>query len=905
MASQEKELLKTPNSTKIAYKALRTNLYHILLILSFFAVGLTESNAQIDSLKTKNSNLSLKDSLISNLILNDSIKKDSIAPPKEAIDAIIDHKAEDYILEDVVQKKITLYNNAEINYNDINIKSGKITIDYKTNIVLAKGIKDSVGEYSQRPIFVQGSEESTQDSIIFNFKTEKAIIYGLRTDQDGIITLGEKTKKMNDSTIFIRGIRFTTSDKKNPDYYLATKKAKIVPNKKIIVGPTRLVIADVPTPVILPFAYLPLTTTKTSGFIIPSYGESGNQGFFLQNGGYYFAGNDFFDLALTGDIYSNSSWGFNAESAYKVRYKYSGRLNFNYENLIFGQKGFDDYSKAKNFNLRWSHSQDSKANPNGRLSASVNLGSSKYFRESLNQINNSQALTNTLSSSISYYKKFVGTPFNLSVTASHSQNTNTEVITMALPSLQFNMDRIYPFAPKTGSKKGAFQKIGLNYALKADNRITTTDDEFFSKKMFDEAKSGAQHTVSLSTNMKVMKYFTLSPSVNYKETWYFKSLEKTYDSGNREVITDTINGFSAYREYSVSTAISTNIYGMYKINGKKLKAIRHVVRPSVSFSYRPDFGFYYEDVQQSEDPEDLLNYSPFDQGIYGSPSKGLSNSVGISIANSIEAKVAPKDDDPDAEDKKIKILNNLNLSTSYNVAADSLRWSPVNLSAGTQLFKNKLSLNMGATLDPYAINANGKKYNVFNIDNNGSLFRLTRANLTMSYSISSKDLKPDAKEKPADENIANAQNTDLFGKNLRDNRPQQNQNTNKEEDDEEDTEVKLFHNAIPWSLRLSYSSTYSNGARQNEISNNTLMFSGDIELTPKWDVGASSGYDFKNQGFSYTQIRISRDLDSWRLNFNWVPFGNRTSYYFFIGVKSPMLSDLKWDKRKVPDRRLF
>ncbi|WP_243739322.1 putative LPS assembly protein LptD [Flavicella sediminum] len=882
---------------------MRTNLYHILLLISFFAVGLTESNAQIDSLAapTLNKNLSLKDSLVSPIILNDSIKKDSILPPKEAIDAIIDHKAEDYILEDVVNKLVTLYDKAEITYNDINIKSGKITIDYKTNIVLAKGIKDSVGEYSQRPIFVQGGEESTQDSIIFNFKTEKAIIYGIRTEQDGIITLGEKTKKMNDSTIFIRGIRFTTSDKKNPDYYLETKKAKIVPNKKIIVGPTRLVIADVPTPVILPFAYLPLTTTKTSGFIIPSYGESSNQGFFLQNGGYYIAGNDFFDLALTGDIYSNSSWGFNAESAYKVRYKYSGRFNFSYENLIFGQQGFDDYSKAKNFNLRWSHSQDSKANPNGRLSASVNLGSSKYFRESLNQVNNSQALTNTLSSSISYYKKFVGTPFNLSVTASHSQNTNTEVITMALPSLQFNMDRIYPFAPKTGSKKGAFQKIGLNYALKADNRITTTDDEFFSQKMFDEAKTGAKHTVSLSTNMKVMKYFTLSPSVNYNETWYFKSLEKTYDSEQREVVTDTIKGFNAFREYSVSAALSTNIYGLYQINGKKLKAIRHVLRPSVSLSYKPDFSFYYEDVQQSEDPEDLLNYSPYQGGIYGTPSTGLSNSIGISLANTLEAKLAPKEDDPEQEDRKIKLLNNLNLSTSYNMAADTLKWSPVSLSAGTQLFKNKLSLNMGATLDPYAINANGKKYNVFNINNNGSLFRLTRANLTMSYSLSSKDLTAEGKSKPADENAANTQNTDLFGKNLGDNRTEE---TPKEEDDEDKT-VKLYHNAIPWSLRLSYSSTYSNGARQNEISNNTLMFSGDLELTPKWQVGASSGYDFKNQGFSYTQIRISRDLDSWKLNFNWVPFGTRTSYYFFIGVKSPMLSDLKWDKRKVPDKRLF
>lgn len=860
-------------------------------------LGSLPSFAQIDSLEIKSDT--------PNFIEQDSLSTQEQRKPKEAIETIIDHKAEDYILEDVFNKTVTLFNKAEVNYGDINIKSGNIVIDYLNNIVIAKGIKDSVGAYSQLPVFVQGFEESVQDSIVFNFKTEKALIYGLKTEQNGIITLGEKTKKMNDSTIFVRGIRFTTSDKKNPDYYLATKKAKIVPNKKIVVGPTKLVIADVPTPIILPFAYLPLTSSKASGFIVPSYGESNSQGFFLQNGGYYFAGNDFYDLALTGDIYSNSSWGISAESTYKARYKYSGTFRFNYESLIFGQKGFDDYSESQNFNLRWSHSQDAKANPNTRLSASVNLGSSKYYRQSLNQLNNSQTLTNTLRSSISYYRKFADTPFNMSVTASHAQNTNTEVITMSLPTLQVNMDRIYPFAPKSGTKKNALQKMGLNYSLKADNRITTTDDEFFSQKMFDEAKSGIQHRTTLNTNIKLLKYLTLSPNATYEETWYFKSLQKNYNENTKEIETDTINGFRAFREYAIGASLSTNIYGLYKFKGKKLKAIRHTVRPSISFNYRPDFGFYYEDVQRSDDPEDLLNYSPYALGIYGSPSRGLSNTIGITIANAVEAKIAPREEDTEGKDRKIKLLNNLNIRTSYNMAADSLRWAPVNLTAGTQLLKNKLSVNIGATLDPYAINANGVKYNVFNINNNGSLFRLTRANLTMSYSISSKDFDKNKKSSAEeDTSIANLQNTDLFGKNLRENTTTNpaSENTSIKEEEEE---VTLYQNSIPWSLRLSYSSTYANGARQNEISNNSLMFSGDLDLTPKWKVGASSGYDFKNKGFSYTQIRISRDLDSWRLNFNWVPFGNRTSYYFFIGVKSPMLSDLKWDKRNVPDRRLF
>ncbi len=893
-----------PSYTKIVYKALRTNLYHILFTCCFLFFGVHQSYTQIidkNNIETQKTN----DSIPLNLPL---VAKDSVvASKKEAVDAIIVHTADDYIIEDVINKKVMLYNNAVIDYKDIKITSGKITIDYKTNTVVARGIKDSLGTYSQLPVFTQGAEESTQDSIVFNFKTEKALIYGLSTEQDGIYTLGEKTKKMNDSTIFVRKIRFTTSDKKNPDYYLETNKAKIVPNKKIIVGLTHLVVVDVPTPLFLPFAYLPLTKTKTSGVIMPSYGQSNRQGFFLQNGGYYFAGNDFFDLTLLGDVYSNGSWGFSTETSYKKRYRYNGRMSFNFENLLFGVKGFDDYSKSQNYNIRWSHSQDSKANPNAKLSASVNLGSSKYFRQSVNEFNSRNALTNTLSSSISYYRKLVGTPFNFSVTASHTQNTNTEKISMSLPSFQLNMDRINPFAPKVGSQKTAIQKIGLNYSLRADNRITTTDDEFFTPKMFDEAKSGIQQNVSLSTNMKLLKYLTLSPNVNYKEVWYFKSIDKNYDAERQEAVTDTINGFNAFREYSAGASLSTSIYGMFKFKGKNLKAIRHTMRPSVSFNYRPDFGYYYEDVQRSADPLDVVSYSRFDGGTYGTPSRGLSQSVSFSLNNNLEAKVREKDTSKEEEFKKITLINNLNLSTSYNVAADSLKLSPVNITAGTQFFKNKLSLNTGASLDPYALNANGQRYNTLNIDNNGSLFRLTRANVTMSYSLSSKDFEEKeentSKGKEEDDAIYNNQNTDMFGQSMT-NSFRNNQEADSEEEEKE-ADVQLYKNKIPWSLRLSYSSTYSNSRRQDEISNNSLMFTGDIELTPKWKVGLSSGYDFRNRGFSYTQFRFSRDLDSWRVNFNWVPFGNRASYYFYIGVKSPLLSDLKYDKRNVPDQRLF
>lgn len=891
---------------------MRTNIKHILLSLGFILLGLVHTFAQTGDLEdaTQKKKLNLSDSIppTKELISNDSIAKDSLQPEKkETVDAIIEHTADDYIFEDVANEKIYLYNNAEIIYKDINIKSGDIQIDYKTNTVTAKGIKDSIGEYSQLPVFRQGNEESEQDSIVFNFKTDKALVYGLSTEQDGIYTLGQKMKRLNDSTIFIRKIRFTTSDKENPDYYLQTNKAKVVPGKKIIVGFTHLVVADVPTPVFLPFAYLPLTTTKTSGVVVPTYGQSVSQGFFLQNGGYYFAGNDYYDLTLLADLYSNGSWGLSAQSGYKKRYKFSGNFNINYESLIYSIEGFDDYSKSKNYNIRWTHTQDSKSNPNSKLSASVNLGSSNYYSQSLNEYNNANALTNTLSSSISYYRKLVGTPFNFTASASHSQNTNTEIISMTLPSFILNMDRINPFAPKSGSQKNAIQKIGLNYGLKAENKIEVTEEDFFSSKMFDEAKSGIQQDVSVSTNMKLLKYLTLSPNANYKEVWYFKTIEKTYEEQTQEVVTDTIDGFAAFREYSAGASVSTSLYGMFKFNGNKLKAIRHTMRPSISYTYKPDFSHYYKTIQQSVDPLDLDEYSPFDGGAYGSPSKSLSESVGMSLNNNLEAKVRDSKATGDDEYKKLTILNNLNFSTAYNIAADSLKWSPVNVTAGTQVLNNKLSINGGATLDPYAINSNGNRYNTFNINNNGSLFRLTRANVTMSYSLSNKDFDKSEDGKDKKEEVQNEQNTDLFGQSMT-NDFRQNDFDNPDKEDEnsrKDELVELYKNKIPWSLKISYSGTYSNSNRESTISNSSLMFTGDVELTPKWKVGASSGYDFVNQGFTYTQLRFSRDLDSWKVNFNWVPFGTRTSYYFYIGVKSPILSDLKYEKRSAPDQRLF
>ncbi|WP_199488186.1 putative LPS assembly protein LptD [Tenacibaculum sp. E3R01] len=902
---------------------MKTNLTYILLAFYLFCFQL--SNAQefgkkgISSQKPQQKKeLKISKDTLFNVKKESKLKKikdstvtDSIKP-KEVIDGIITHDAEDYTIQNAKNRTVTLYNKARVTYTDIDLKAGIIILDYKKNTLYAKGIKDSLG-YHQRPVFKQGDQESEQDSILFNFKTKKALVYGVKTVQSGIITYGEKTKRVNDSTVFMRKLRFTTSKKKNPDFYIATNKAKLVPGKKIIVGGSHLVIADVPTPLFLPFAYFPLADKRSSGFIIPSYGERSNQGFFLSNGGYYFALSDYFDLTLLGDIYTNGSWGLSSDSDYYVRYKFSGNFSVRFENIIEGVRGLTGYSKRSNFNIRWNHSQDSKSSPNSRFSASVNVGSSQYYNQSINELNNSQRLTNTLSSSISYFKNFVGTPFNMNVTATHSQNTNNNSITMTLPSLQVNMDRIYPFTGKGGLKDNPIQKMGIGYSMSGEYRINTTDAEFFKPMMFKKANAGIQHNTSANTNIKAFKYFTLSPSVNYKDVWYFRKINKRFDpnirnsNGNQgAVVNDTISGFNRFNDYNFGVSLSTNVYGTFNFKKGRLKAIRHTFRPSISYGYRPDFARNHNlQVQQSSTPNDLLTYSPFEGGIYGTPASGVSNSIGISLNNVLEAKVAPKDPDSDEEDQKITILNNLNFSSSYNIAADSLRWSPVQASAGTRLFKDKLAVNLNATLNPYQVDSKGNLIDKFNSD----IFRITNVGISANYSISSRDFDKKEEKKGENKSGNGAQNTpDVFGENL----PATNDfssnpsNTQNNLNSENTTKkANLYKANIPWNLNIVYAVNYSNNGIVSGIGNNSLMFSGNVELSPKWKVGINSGYDIKRNAFTNTTLRFARDLDSWNFNFSWTPFGQFASYNFFIGVKSSVLRDLKWDKNKPPDRVLF
>ena len=908
--------------TKIALKPLNTNLFNIVLLSIFLTIGTCKIYSQDISKKTKSipannqkvSTVSTAESKNKSTTIvktiTDTIKKDSIQP-KALLEGQIKYKATDYVKIEQKKKLITLYNNAELYYQDTELKAGIIVLNYETNEVLAGRIKDSLGKPSQYPNFKQGENVIEPDSIRFNFKLKKALIWNSRTDQGEFKVKAVLTKKENDSVYFLKGARFTTSkDIDNPEYYFQTSKVKIIPGKKVVTGLTNMVIANVPTPIALPFAFFPMSKeTSVSGLLLPSYNDSNNRGFSLQNGGYYFALSDNYDLTVLGDYYTNGSYAMRFESSYAKRYSYRGNLNFRFENLINSERGYPDYSKQNIYNLQWSHSKDSKSSPNSSFSASVNMGSSKYFQQSINQSNVGSNLNNTLSSSVSYSKTFPATiGSRLSLSATHSQNTQTSEINMTLPDLQYSVDRIYPFVGKDGMKKGLFKNINLQYNMSGRNSFVTTDSLFFSKEMFDNAKLGVQHSIPLSTNFKLFKHFSASAAMNYNEVWTIKTINRFYDKDQSEVVDQTINGFDSFRTYNFSSSLGTTIYGTFNFKpDNKIKSIRHVMRPSLSYGYTPSFEKYYDTYATDASGKMTEDYTRFEGGIFGAPGNTNSNILGFDLSNTFEAKVTDSDSTK-VEPKKIMLLNNLNFSTSYDINADgktTLAWAPVRVSGGTQLFKDKLNMNFGATLDPYAIDNGGNRINVYNINNGGSLFRMTSANMTLNYSISSRDSEKDKKDKE-DQNKQGQRNggrdDDLFGRSTMDHARGSSQFDDEETDDDTDKIGEFFASKLPWDMTFAYSLTYSNNNRESQITGNSIMISANGDLTPKWKVGVSTGYDFVQNGVTYTQLRFERDLLSWRMDFNWQPFGDQANWSFFIGIKSGILSDIKYDKRSASNR---
>ncbi len=892
-----------------------TKINHIVFLFFFLIACNSEiysqNTNQPDSVRVNANELIATKSLV---------KKDTTKKP--LLEGIVNRKAKGYEKLDQRKKRLTLYDQAELHYIDFELKSGIIVLDYEKNLVHAGRLKDSAGNYTQYPYFKQGENVIEPDSIVFNTKSGKALIFNTKSKQDEMVLYSEVSKRENDSVIFFKNARFTTStNTEKPEYYFKAYRAKLVPKKKFVTGLTHMYIADVPTPIGVPFAFFPMTNKNTSGIIIPAPGQNNERGYFLQNGGYYFALSDYYDLAILGDYYTNGSYAIRSETSYAKRYKFSGNFQVRYENQVLGEKGFPGYQRTNQYNIQWSHNQDAKASANSRFSSSVNFGSSKYFRQSINLQNVGSPLVNTLASSISYSKTIPIVPLiNFSVAVTHNQNTNTEIVNLTLPSFNGSVDRIFPFAKQDGIKKGVFQNINFQYSLRGENRIATTEEFMFKSEMFKDATAGISHTIPLSTNFKIFRHFSVTAGTSFTENWLFNTFNKEYNTTSKEYENVRVNGFDSYRTYNFSSSIGTTIYGTYTFKEtNKIQAIRHLMRPTVSYGYTPSFEQYsqssYIKSIGSADPfgrlyaaanaidaipttYETIYYSRFDGTLFGAPGIGISNSVGFTLANSLEAKVLDKNSTK-GDTKKIALLNQFNFSTGYNFAAEEFNLAPISFIGGTTLLDNKLGINFGAQFDLYDLNENNEKIDEFSINNGNGLARMTMSNITLNYSLSSNDFSGEKKSKQTVQN--GGRNDDLFGSAT--------DLGNQEEslfkkDDTPKTQTELFNYKFPWDLQVAYSLSYSNQTNEKEITTNSLMVSGNIDLAVKWKMGVSSGYDFKQKGITFTQLRFERDLESWRMSFSIVPIGVYSYWNFFIGIKSSILSDIKWDKRKLPDPRL-
>ncbi len=799
-----------------------------------------------------------------------------------AVKSKVKYTSKDSMYFDVTYEKLFLYGNAKVDYEDITLTADYIVIDYTDHTVYAEGYKDSLGEprrdslgeYIGLPVFTQGAQKFNSHTMKYNFDTKKGKIGIVTTKEgDGFIH-GETVKKDNANNFYIQNGKYTTCDKDTPDYYIKAGKLKVIQNSKIITGPAYLVIEEVPFPLGVPFGIFPNKQGRSSGIIIPTYGDSPTQGFYLQRGGYYFGLSENFDLALHGDIYTYGSWMLNATSDYINRYHYSGRFDIKYS---YTRQGDADaipstFNPSHSYFINWNHTQDTKARPGSLFSAQVNFGSTSFYQNTLST--GTEFLTNTFASSISFQKDFTGSPFHFAADISHSQNNQTKQIDLTAPNMSFNMSSIYPFKnPNSVGEQRWYEKIGISSSSTLENKITTYDTIPLKSHKFSDFSNGVQHNIPISTSFKVMKYFTLTPTLSWTERWYAQSITQHFYNATDSIVTDTAHGFKRAGDGAASASMSTTIYGMYNFRSGKIVAIRHVVTPSMSFTYRPDYSTnswgYYNTITSNNNM--VHKYSYFQGGIYGSPSQGKVEAVGFNLDNNLEMKVKKNTDTSEAT-KKIKIFETLRLNGSYNFVADSLKLSHIGMSASTLLF-DKINIQASSSLDPYLRDSLGRDINTYRISNDGKIGTLTSASITASMNLNPAVFKPQTSTKGTPDELAKI---------------------NQRPNDYVDFK-------IPWSLNISYGMYYTRNAIASSTTpttSQTLNFSGDLKLTPKWKIGFTSGYDFIAKDLTYTNLTFYRDLHCWEMHLNWVPFGTHQSYSFQINVKSSILQDLKLVRKK-------
>lgn len=866
------------------------------LLFTFFAISIANSvvlsqvtQAQ-DSSATNTSSIELPDSVStvtdSLSAVSDTLKIDTIAFPdikkpkhgkSKEFDVPVYYNSDDSLLNDMRNRKAFLYGNAVVKYEDMTINAAFIEVDLDKKEVYAYGRTDG-DSIVGKPEFNQGDETFVADTIRYNFNSKKGIIKNVTTEYDGAYLIGGKTKLHENKHVHMTHGKFTTCDLPDPHFYFNLSKAIVIPDDKIISGPANLVVEDIPTPIGIPFGFFPNKKGGTSGILIPEFGDEENRGFFLRNGGYYWAINDYVDLSLLGDIYSKGSWGAGLIMNYKLRYKFNGSLSFKYNRNIFGYRGLSNFSSSNQYALRWKFTQDSKANPNSTFSADVNMSSTDYDKYNSYNVNN--YMTSTKQSSVSYSYVFPNTPLSMSVALKHSQNSNTGSIDLTLPEFAFNMSRIYPFKRKKAVGKSRFyEKISIAYTMNATNKIRTNDADFFNIP-YDSITNGIVHRIPITASFKLFKYTTLTPSFNYNERWYFKRFTKQWNDSENLLETDYASTFARVWDYNASLSWSTTIYGMFSFRKGKVKALRHVFSPSVSFNYVPDFGKekykYYGSYSRvmynnSTGQYDTVSnmYSMFEGLPYGTPGRGGSGTVNVTLGNNLEMKLRNLKDTT-KDNAKIKLLESFNISTNYNIFADSLRWAPISITGRTRIKVIDISFN--TSLDPYAIAQNEygtyQRINKALVKDNGHLVRMTIGYITAGFSLNSK---------ARDKKVAEAQESMydiIYGY------PNSYVDFN-----------------VPWNLRVSYTFRYTKPYDEAKITQ-TLNLSGELNITKKWKINVSTGYDFEAKKMSATTIDLYRDLHCWEMSLHVVPFGQHKSYAFQINVKASMLQDLKLNKRR-------
>ena len=803
---------------------------------------------------------------------------DTLMPlSSNSVKEVVKYKARDSVAIDLSSRRAYLYTDGAIDYEKMLLRADRVVVDFDKQTLHAHGTNDTSGVRG-RPYFKQDEAEYHADTITFNYNTQKGIINGVITQEGDGFLHGERVKKINDSVMYLSGGSYTTCNYAHPHFALNFTKSKLITNDKIVTGPAWLSIEDVPTPLALPFAFFPITHNRQSGVLIPSYGWQNYRGYYLRDGGYYFAINDNVDLALLAEIYTNLSWAGEVKSNYYRRYKYKGSVDLRYGNTIEGIRGDSTtYSSFNDFKVTWTHDQDAKANPYSRFSANVNLQSRNYNK---NTTNRNDYFNSTTTSSISYSTK-LGHYFNLSASARESFNSQTGVMNIKLPSISLNSITIYPFRRK--NPVGAYrwyENISLSYVMNAENNITAQDTDLFTQSTIDRMQYGIKHSIPISSTVKVTN------SISYNERWHWSTIDRTYDASTGTLTTDTIRGFRANRDFNVSSSLSTRIYGMFQFKFGPLKALRHVINPSLSFTYHPDFGSaslgWWKEYTDTTGY--VHRYSIFQNSLYGGPPDGRSGNIHLNIGNNLEIKVQNPFDTA-AEVHKITLIESLNLGMGYDIARDSLNFSALTVSGRTTLFKN-LVINYSGSFSPYVIDTLGNMHNRFLWNEEHRLFRTDNSTWSaqLSWSLnnntfsSSNDTK--SQGRPQRQILQTPYNYNpvlLTG-----------------------TYVDF---SVPWNLTLSYTFSHVNRfvAKEMNLKSETIQsitLSGNITLTPNWRASMSTGYDFVNKGVSYTTVDIYRDLHCWEMRFSWVPFGYYRSWFFQINIKADALRDVKYEKRK-------